>query len=167
VVFLGHPTYALSVVLFSLLLSSGIGSYLTRWNVGRQARRKSALALLGLLLALALFGFVTPSVAGAFASSATPVRILLASGILCLLGLFMGTAFPIGLRLASSSSASLTPWLWGVNGATSVLASVVGIVIALSYGISMSFWTGFAAYALAAMAFFLASRREESVEAGG
>src|SRR5438094_3826489 len=29
IVFLGHPTYGLSVVLFALLLSSGIGSYLT------------------------------------------------------------------------------------------------------------------------------------------
>ena len=31
IIFLGHPTYALSVVLFSLLLFSGIGSLATEW----------------------------------------------------------------------------------------------------------------------------------------
>src|SRR2546425_8386100 len=31
IIFLGHPTYSLSVVLFALLVSSGLGSYLTDW----------------------------------------------------------------------------------------------------------------------------------------
>ena len=41
IVFLGHPTYGLSVVLFALLLSSGIGSYFTQ-NIERHARRAQA-----------------------------------------------------------------------------------------------------------------------------
>ncbi len=152
-VFLGHPTYALSVVLFSLLLSSGLGSYVTRWIKSSDFTRYSRVGLCCLLLALALFGLVTPRVAGSFEASATLVRIALASSILFALGLFMGMAFPFGMRLATSVSASLTPWLWGVNGAMSVLASVVAIVIALNSGISASFWTGFAWYTLAVAAF--------------
>lgn len=158
VVFLGHPTYALSVVLFSLLLSSGAGSYVSRWADGTDFARYSIMGLCGLLIALALFGIVTPKVAGAFDASSTPVRVLLASGILCLLGLFMGMAFPLGMRLATRISGPLTPWLWGVNGAMSVLASVVAVVIALNFGISSSFWTGFAWYVVAAGAFLQARR---------
>ena len=60
---------------------------------------------------------------------------------------------------ASARSPALTPWLWGVNGATSVCASVLAVVIALGFGISRAFWAGAACYALAAAAFLWASRR--------
>ena len=71
----------------------------------------------------------------------------------------MGMAFPLGMRLAMRSQPRLAPWLWAVNGAMSVLASVLAIVIALAYGISASFWTGVASYALATAAFGVAVRR--------
>ncbi|MBI3449603.1 MAG: class I SAM-dependent methyltransferase [Acidobacteria bacterium] len=166
VVFLGHPTYALSVVLFALLLSSGVGSFLTS-SIGGDRLRASARALLGGLLgALALFGIVTPRVAAMFEPSSTPVRILLATGILFALGIFMGTAFPLGMKLAASTSESLTPWLWGVNGAASVLASVLAVVIALTWGISAAFWTGAGAYAIAFFAFQAAGRSETPAREG-
>jgi hypothetical protein len=152
VVFLGHPTYALSVVLFSLLVSSGLGSLAaSRIDPARGGRRALVLPS-GLLLALFLFGVATPRVASLFEGSPTPVRIAIAAAILFGIGLFMGTAFPIGMRLASSRSPELTPWLWGVNGATSVCASVLAMVIALALGISAAFWTGVACYAVATLA---------------
>jgi hypothetical protein len=52
------------------------------------------------------------------------------------------------MRLAAGHEAH-TQWLWGVNGAMSVCASVLAIVIALSWSISAAFWTGAAAYGLA------------------
>jgi hypothetical protein len=73
------------------------------------------------------------------------------------LGLFMGMAFPLGMRLASGRTPALTPWLWGINGATSVCASVLAIVIALSSSISAAFWTGVACYGAALIAFAWAS----------
>jgi hypothetical protein len=155
-VFLGHPTYSLAVVLFSLLTSTGIGSHLTRHA---SPAGGSALACLGGLLgALALFGILTPHAIGAFEDQDTWVRILVACGILFPLGLVMGTAFPLGMKLASGLSAPLTPWFWGINGATSVCASVLGVVISLHAGISASFWTGLSWYVLA-FAAFLAARR--------
>ena len=62
------------------------------------------------------------------------------------------------MRAASERYARLAPWLWGVNGAASVCASVLATAIALSWGISASFWTGFAFYVLALGAFFRATR---------
>jgi hypothetical protein len=75
------------------------------------------------------------------------------------MGVFMGMAFPLGMRLAMASRAGLGPWLWGVNGATSVLASVLAVVIAMAFGISASYWTGFASYLVGLGAFALAARR--------
>lgn len=150
VVFLGHPTYALSVVLFSLLLSSGIGSFLTEYLV-TSGRRWSFLApLIALLLALVVFGAVTPAAIHHFAGSTTPVRIAVAVGILTPLGLLMGMPFPIGMRVAAEHEGTPTALLWGANGATSVCASVLAVAIGLNFGISRAFWAGLVVYAVAA-----------------
>jgi len=160
VVFLGHPTYALAVVLFSLLVFSGIGSLVCSGISGQRAATRQ----LGLLLlALIAFGATTVSVTGAFAASTTPIRIAIAIALLAPLGFFMGMAFPLGMQWISEESPALGPWLWGVNGATSVCASVFAMVIALAYGISASFWVGFACYALATGAYVLGHRATSQI----
>ena len=166
-IFLGHPSYALSVVLFVLLISSGIGSFFTeRLARGAAGDTPGAMPLLVLLIVLAAFGPLTQRAMAYFAASTTPVRILVAGAILFPLGFFMGMPFPIGMRLASNNSTGLTPWLWGVNGAMSVCASVVSTIIAISSGISVAYWTGACCYLAATLALLVAkwhapSREEE------
>ena len=145
-IFLGHPTYGLSVVLFSLLLSSGLGSYTTQKIDNANARDKAIIRLLFLLFALIVFGILTPYAVNLFQSSITIVRILVATVLLFPLGISMGMAFPLGMKMASAKSLSLTPWLWGINGATSVCGSVLAVAIAMNFGISTSYWTGFSFY---------------------
>ena len=157
IIFLGHPTYGLSVVLFAMLLSSGLGSLLSGALGGIGTRAVAPLA--ALVGVLAVFGVATPLAIRAFAGATTPVRIAVAVAILFPIGLLMGTAFPLGMRLASAGAPALTPWLWGVNGATSVCASVLAVVIALNAGISASFWTGVACYVAATLAFGMALGR--------
>ncbi len=157
IVFLGHPTYSLSVVLFSLLVSSGVGSYLTSMIEGRGATGPAVRLFLLLLAVLFVFGIVSPGVIRGYQESTTPVRVLLVTAMLSPLGLLMGMAFPLGMRLASGRTPRLTPWLWGINGATSVCASVLAIVIALSSSISAAFWTGVGCYGAAFLAFVWAS----------
>ena len=86
------------------------------------------------------------------------LRIALAIGIIFPIGLCMGVAFPIGMKLATKATPALTPWLWGVNGATSVCASVLALAIAFSSSISTSFWLGFSCYVLAFAAFVWSKR---------
>lgn len=160
-VFLGHPTYSLSVVLFSLLISSGIGSYLTQ-NVGKIGLVRSAyIRLFALICVLLLFGVLTPHLTGMFRGSITPVRILMSVAMLFPMGIFMGMPFPLGMKAASARADYLTPWLWGINGATSVCGSVLAVAIALNWGISVSFWSGLAFYVLAFVALIRASRNTE------
>lgn len=149
-VFLGHPTYGLSVVLFSLLLSGGIGSYLTQ-RVKTHLIRSTFIRLSLLLVVLLLIGLLTTPIIARLAGQTTVIRILVAVIILFPLGLFMGMAFPLGMKIASRQASSLTPWLWGINGATSVCASVLAVAISLNLGISVSYWTGFACYLFASL----------------
>jgi hypothetical protein len=154
IIFLGHPTYGLSVVLFAMLASSGAGSLVA----GRAGGRPAA-PLLALVAALAIFGTATPPAIRAFEAATTPARIAVAIGLLLPIGFLMGMAFPLGMRLAARRAAALSPWLWGINGATSVCASVVAVVIALHWGIAASFWTGVGCYVAAAAALALETRR--------
>jgi hypothetical protein len=157
IIILGHPAYGLSVVLFALLLSSGAGSLTTDALAGPRVAARGRAALTALVVVLVAFGLLTPVAVSAFEASTTAVRIAVAAAILFVPGFLMGMAFPLGMKLVGSRTA-LTPWLWGVNGATSVCASVVAVGIALSWSISAAFWTGAACYAAAAVAFARAAR---------
>ncbi len=163
IVFLGHPTYALSVVLLTLLTSSSLGSYLTQ-KIQPSGSIGPAMILLALLLcALIICGIGTPHAMRAFHGSTTAQRILVAAVLLFPIGLFMGMPFPLGMKLASSYSLSLTPWLWGINGAASVCASVLAFVISLESGISTAFWVGVLCYVVASAAFVRAVRSSNKV----
>jgi hypothetical protein len=167
-IFLGHPVYSLSVVLFSLLLSSGAGSLsTTTLKTGRSAALRMAL----LIAVLVAFGMITPSVVRHYEGTRTAFRIAMATAILVPIGLFMGMAFPIGMRRALRDAPAIAPWLWGVNGAASVCASVLVVVIALGAGISAAFWAGTACYVAAFGALVWNTRsspmaRSASVSAG-
>lgn len=151
VVLLGHPTYSLSVVLFSLLLAGGIGSYLSsRFDPG--AGSPGYLWAGGFSLLLLATGLAVPHIAGIQAGAELLPRILTAMALIVPLGVFMGTAFPRGMTLCQSRCAHLASWLWGINGATSVTGSVLAVIIALEWGISAVFWVGTAGYLTAFLA---------------
>lgn len=149
--FLGYPTYGLSVVLFALLLASGLGS-LSAPNLFN-TEKVPLYPLLLLLMILVLFGWVSEDIIAYFQASATSVRILVAILLLFPMGICMGFALPMGMQLATRHSTQLTPWLWGINGATSICGSVFAVAIALVAGISVSFWVGVMAYGVAVMAY--------------
>jgi hypothetical protein len=158
-IFLGHPTYGLSVVLFSVLVFSGFGSMLTE-RVVRFDRRRSLVAplvvLLGLLGAL---GWATSVVIRTMAGATTPARIATAVAVLAPAALLMGMPFTIGMRAAALRPGTPTAFLWGINGAASVCASVLGVVIALFFGISTAFWAGTGAYMFALVSLLVITAR--------
>lgn len=157
-IFLGHPVYSLVVVLFSLLLASGIGSWTT--SGVDITDRKSIRWRLGYLLATVLiFGVLTPSLTQAFDGATTPIRVTIAVGCLFPMGIGMGMLFPLGMKLALRRWPHLAPWMWGINGATGVCASVLAIAVSLTMGISTAFWMGFVCYALACVTFLRAEQR--------
>jgi hypothetical protein len=158
IIFLGHPTYSLSVVLFVLLGASGVGSFLATRLVRTYAMLRAW--PLVLLVVLGTFGLATPAAIYSFESATTVLRVMVAAGILVPLGVVMGMAFPIGMAVAAGRDLAIAPWLWGINGAASVCASVLAVVIALGAGIAAAFWTGVVCYAAAGGALLWTLERE-------
>ena len=133
VLFLGYPTYSLTVVLFSLLTYSGIGSLLS----GRMRRppEQRLLPLLACLTAVSLsYLAVLPPLFHAFLGSPFALRVFIASAVLVPLGLVMGMFFPSGIHIVRRANLNFVPWAWGINGCASVVATVLAVMLAMSYG---------------------------------
>ncbi len=90
--------------------------------------------VLSALLAAVALGWTR--LAGGVAAAATPQRIGFAVAVCAVLGLVLGVAFPVGMRLARRAHEAETPWLWGINGVGSVLASSLAMLIALTFGLT-------------------------------
>lgn len=147
VLYLGHPVYAITTILFSMLLFSGIGSYLTRFIRLENAvgwLLKSIPALLALTL---LYNIGLEPIFHATQNQSQIIKISLSMLLLLPLGILMGMPFPTMMRRISAWSPGTIPWCWGVNGATSVLGSVSGVIVALAAGFTVALWAGMAAYA--------------------
>jgi hypothetical protein len=163
-VFLGRPTYALSVVLFTLLSASGVGSFIAHQLSERRGPRALQVVFAALLGLLLLVGLASPPLMRHFESASIAGRVVLAVALLLTIGVVMGMPFTLGMRRADRVAATLSPWLWGINGATSVCASVLAVVIAISLGIGASYWFGLACYVVAGGIYALAVRSSPPTE---
>lgn len=158
-IFLGHPVYGLSVVLFALLLSTGVGSALSEvWISKGKIQAVAAPAII--LLLLVLYASVSGGILDAGVEYQISGRILSAVALLFPLGLALGSGFPAGMRVALKQAPALTPWLWGINGASSVWTSVLAIIVAMLAGIQLSFICGVLFYVCAFVSLLLTSRRD-------
>ena len=159
---LGHPSYSLMVVLASLIGAAGIGSLVSdRLPLTRAPY--CFLFPIALVIVLGALALGWDSLAPRFAAAPTASRIGFAVAISAIAGLPLGFAFPTGLRLCRTLHADELPWLWGINGAGSVLASSLAIAIALKFGLRALTLTAAACYVLLLPAIALLRRGENSV----
>jgi hypothetical protein len=147
--FLGHPIYSLAIVLFSVILATGVGSLLCD-----RAVRLSASSLVGWPLVLAAYLGLLPLWLGNLLDE-TETGSLLERASVCLVtavpaGVLMGFMFPTGMRLCARIDSRITPWLWAVNGAAGVLASGAAVLVSIQTSLNHTLWVGAVAYALLA-----------------
>ena len=148
VLFLGFPAYSLSIVLAALLATTGAGAFLSqRWRRPERALSPilAAAAVLIVSAAFALEPVLRALIAWPFGA-----RVAVAAAILAPFGLLLGMAMPIGLRRLHAAQPAGVAWAWGVNGLTSVLASVLAMALAITWGFRVATLAAAGCYALAA-----------------
>ena len=155
ILFLGHPSYAMTTVLFTLLLFSGLGSSMSR-------RIPLKLALVILVFFLLFIPSLLPVIINQTLGLALTTRIGLTVILLAPVGFLMGIPFPGGIRwmILKNHNAPSIPWVWGVNGAASVIAAVLAALLALSFGFNWVFRLGALCYAGALLLVWLATRQD-------
>ncbi len=132
--FLGHPNYALSVVLASLLLTSGLGS-LFSGTIIKALREVRFVSYTLAALILLEYGLVFPRL---LAMIVLPfwVRTLIVCVLVAPIGLCLGTFVPSALEGLKSTAPAFVPWAWGINGIFSVLAPVLSVGFSMTWGIN-------------------------------
>jgi hypothetical protein len=145
-IYLGHPTYTLSIILFAMLVFTGVGSLASEWLVLSPRGGFLFLPAAICLTLLALVLFMQPAMDRTLPLS-LPIRTAVVLTFTAPLSILLGCCFPIGVRL-NRAAAALTPWMWGINGACGVLASVTAVAVSMWFGINTNLWAAAAFYLL-------------------
>jgi len=147
--FLGQPVLSLAALLFTILLSAGLGSLVAgRLSIEKTPERVASAALT-IFAILVAYVFLLPLLFGQFLGQSLAVRLAMTGISLALLGFFMGIPFPLGFRiLKAKQMEDHIPWMWGINGVCSVLGAAITIAIAMSAGFSEALMIGAGCYLL-------------------
>jgi hypothetical protein len=150
ILYLDQPSFAMAAVLFSILLFSGIGSH---YGSQKLTLPKALSSLVGLLI---VYIFLLPRLLSLSLGLPLALRLLITIVLIAPVGFLMGIPFPAGLsqiRTIKEQNPDAGDWMisyvWGVNGASSVIATILASLISLSCGFNMTFVAGTFCYLLA------------------
>lgn len=150
ILFLHHPGYAASVVLFAMLVFAGLGSFFSgRWKMSPQ--RSIWLAVAGLLIGVGFYIFGLDPLLRALLFLPLWIRIPIAVALLAPLGFVLGIPFPAGLALTRKLHPGFVAWAWGINGCMSVIGAIGAVLLAMELGFGGVFAIAAALYLLAAL----------------
>lgn len=150
-VLLSHPMYALGILLFTLIASTGLGSFLSDrlpltkspWIFVYPVAAAVAILAVGLVLNWAISNLIP---------AALWIRIVASIVAIFPIGLLLGMFFPTGMKLVQSVSPNEMPWYWALNGVFGVLCSALAVFISIYFGISTNFYIASICYAATVIA---------------
>ncbi len=139
ILFLGHPIYALSVVLFSMLIFSGIGSYFTNYFKAKLLSDYIIKIIILLIIVLVIYNFIIDIFFHTMIDLPHIYKIIIAVFTLAAPSILLGMPFPLAVKvLGNYKNESIIPWAWAVNGATSVLGSIFSFIFAMNAGFKIT-----------------------------
>ncbi|MCA2003410.1 MAG: hypothetical protein LDL06_01425, partial [Candidatus Nitrosotenuis sp.] len=122
ILLLGNPTMTFAILLFTMLLSSGVGSFVS----SRLAKNNTNLTfvILGIAAIGALYVLMLPTIIYSVIAEQFVQKALISVGLLIPIGFLMGMPMPTGMRIVKQYKPTFVPWMWAINGAFSVLGAV-------------------------------------------
>jgi len=151
VLLLGNPTYALTIIVFSLLVSSGIGSFFSRRVLGTSERSLTA-ALASVALLMALLAVLIPTLNLASLGWPLWIKAPITVMLIAPAGFAMGMAFPAGLSRLEKQYSPLLRWAWALNASASIMGSVSAVFLAIHLGLRETLLIGGMMYVCALFA---------------
>jgi len=155
IIVIGHPTFALSVVLFAMLLGTGVGAALSVKLFPDGGLTRPGLWILA---TLCLLWLGQPWVALLERVRSLDVRMGIIGLVVGAVGLVLGFAFPLGVRRVAPTGEWAVQKMWAVNGAASIAASVIAALVGLSMGSGAVLACGIVGYSVAILAGAVSAR---------
>jgi hypothetical protein len=160
VLYLGSPTISLSILLSSLLVGMGTGSYVGRNMFGADVRKRLYVVSIAIVSAGILLFAASPSVLARSLAFDFPVRAATSVLVILPLAFFLGIPFPSCIQLlAVGHNDRYIPWMYGVNGSMSVLGSVLAVVLSMLFGFTPAYCVGLVFYLCVFVISFLSSKK--------
>ncbi len=156
ILFLGHPVYSVSLVIFALLVFAGLGSRLSVF-IDSATARGLKFVLLAVACLLFLSTLYLPQLLSSLQGKSVFFRQLVSILLIAPFGFLMGMPFPLGIRLIGAQRPFLVSWAWCANGCASVLGSILPVIIALAWGFQAVFLLASLSYALGLLAIWKSS----------
>lgn len=152
VMFLGSPIYSMAVIIPVLLIFAGLGSLTSSGIRDRNLGFSIFVATITCGLTIILFQLLVPFISDIFLRQPIGIRIITVIISIAPFSFVMGFPFPLGLRLIGLHSKETVPWAWAINGAFSVISSILATILAMQFGFRMVLITSAALYFLAGLA---------------
>jgi hypothetical protein len=156
--FLGQPPYTFSVVLASLLIFTGAGSYVAN-RIQNVSYRTLSYSLIALVVAILITLVVMPHILSLALGLALPWRVAIAVLLIAPLGVLLGVPFSTGLRLVGEEAPTLVPWAWAVNGFFTVIGSVAAMILGMAFGFTAVLFIAAVAYTASLVAILMEAQR--------
>ena len=157
VLLIGFPIYSMATVLFTLLFSAGIGSYLSG-PLSRLFARRTILVIPAFALYMVALVVAFPHLRDLTLGVSQLVRILLVAAFLIPVGIPLGMAFPLGIAALNQRAPNLIPWAWGINGFMTVVGSLLSTILTMKLGFDRTLFIAVAIYFVAMLSFLKLSR---------
>jgi hypothetical protein len=148
ILLLGNPTMTFAILLFTMLLSSGLGS-LASTKFMKVGIRNLTFAILGIVGIGFFYAIMLPLLINSVISEEFVVKVAVSVAMLAPIGFLMGMPLPTGMRVLKSNLSTYIPWMWAINGAFSVLGAVLTVVVGILYGASYALGMGILIYLVA------------------
>lgn len=149
ILYFGNIIYAAAAVISSMLICSGVGSYLSSKIKGS---KRNLIFICGLILAVLIsYKFLLTPVLQSTIGFEFFLKVVIAFFLIAVPSFLMGMPFPIGLKIISTENKSLVAWAWGINGCSSVVSSVLVVVIAVEFGFALVMLIAALSYLTAAL----------------
>jgi len=150
---IGYPLYTYSTVVFSLLLSAGVGSLASK-KLAINSKKRWYWPFLGIIISGTLTLLFYPLIAEQFLTAPTILRIATAMFLIFPVGFFLGMPFPLGVLTIQGHETGAVGWAWGVNGLFTVIGGVLSVVLSILLGFKLTLLVALAAYCLAFLMMF-------------
>ena len=152
--FLGDPIFSAAAILSSILVFSGLGSYMQK-RVPFSVIRRTQIASAAIAILMLIYLVAAEPLLWLFIGTGTAVRFLLTILLLVPVSFFFGWMFPAGIQILDESDDELIPWAWGVDGFASVSAAPLAIILSMSIGFNNVILIGIVCYVGAGLISFL------------
>ncbi len=151
--YLGNPAYSISVIIFALLISSGIGSLSSKKIISLFKNNGILWMSVIVSVILVVYSFLLFQTVYTLIHFKLMLRFVIATLLIAIIGIPMGVFFPTGLKYLGKTNKSLIGWAWGANAFATVLGSVLTLIVSINWNFSVAIWIAALFYLIAGFIF--------------